>query len=64
MTLGEFKAWLDGYLEAGGTDVSVIKAKLDETPVYASPAIPPYNPNYPDTGRWPYSVTSKMEAVA
>jgi len=30
MTLDEFKAWFDGYTEAGGTDVSRVKEKLAE----------------------------------
>lgn len=55
MTLSEFKAWLDGYLAAGGDDMAAIKEKLDathETPsfdwgkyVVPPSSIPPFNPN-------------------
>ena len=32
MSLEAFKAWLSGYLEGGGTDLSLIQQKLGEVP--------------------------------
>ena len=43
MTLAEFKFWLDGYTEAGGTDIEVIKAKL--AGVYDVPSFTPQLPS-------------------
>lgn len=40
MTLKEFKAWLEGYTEAGGKDLNVVREKLEKVE-------PPFVPAYP-----------------
>ncbi len=59
MTLGEFKAWLDGYLAAGGNDLNEIKTKLATTTSF--PSYAPPDPNRIGQTRpldpWPYIVT-------
>ena len=51
MTINEFKAWLDGYVQAKGgqlnaLDIGSIKAKLDEVIAPIEP-FTPYIPTYP-----------------
>ncbi|WP_372570351.1 hypothetical protein [Ruegeria jejuensis] len=50
MTLNEFKAWLEGYLEAGGSDLNAIQgrlAKVHEMPVTIPPIYAPSDPFRP-----------------
>lgn len=56
MTINEFKAWLDGYVQAKDGQLNVldvwsIKAKLDEIIAPLEP-ITPHNPVYPRTTPW------------
>lgn len=46
MTPGEFKAWLRGYLEAGGNDVERIAAEAERVHDSIQP-VPPYQPVQP-----------------
>jgi len=53
ITLLEFKMWLEGYIDGGGSDFSLIKEKLNHVyvppqPQYPIPCKPDDNPFYPD----------------
>ena len=63
MTLGEFRAWLRGYLAAGGEDLDTVLDALaevrDEPKLVTKPPVPtilpdPLTPTYPK--KW-YEVT-------
>jgi hypothetical protein len=55
MDLNEFKAWFDGYTEAGGKDIGRIKKKLDK--VYPSQGMDWWTvPQIVPSPWWPYNI--------
>lgn len=50
MNIQEFKAWLDGYMEAGGNDLKHIRQKLAEVS-------DPFQPYYPVKTPYEYPTT-------
>lgn len=61
MTIEEFKAWFDGYVEAGGKDIQRVKEKLNEVVTLAPIPIPnPWIIPLPNVYPW---ITTTGESV-
>jgi len=59
MTINEFKAWLDGYVEAEGNDINRVKEKLNEIVApFEVPGVYPIDPCIRPMPTYPWTVTT------